>query len=207
MMPAYNENRWVALYFVSFMAITFFFLMNLILAVIVNQYNEAATMRSRRRRQYSKDCLTKAYRLLDPQEQGWIDRDTATELFCILNEDFPEFRHISEEQGSILFGLLAQSHPSKISENEFMELPHVLLLEFVRESDYATWVERCYPEFFRSTNYHSFCSLVKSDRFEYAIDFILLMNAIAAAIESYPELSGAASGTFLVLTLALSCIT
>ena len=206
-MPAYNRNRWVALYFVSFMAIAFFFLMNLILAVIVNQYNEAATVRTNKRRDLSKDCLTKSFQLLDPHKQGWIDHDTAMELFRILNEDFPEFRHISEEQGNIMFGLLAQSHPSRISEKEFMELPNVLLLEFVRESDYSTWIERCYPDFFRGTRYQALCSLVKSDRFEYAIDFVLVMNAIAAAIESYPELSGAATGKFPVLTLPASCLT
>lgn len=208
MMPAYNRNRWVALYFVSFMAIAFFFLMNLILAVIVNQYNEAATVRSRKRRQLSKNSLTKAYKLLDAHGQGWIDRDTLMALFCILNEDFPEFRHVSEEQGHILFALLAQSHPSRISEEEFMELPNVLLLEFVRESDYSTWVEHHFPDLFRSTTYQVFCSLVKSDRFEYAIDFVLFMNAVAAAIQSYPELSGADApfGKFLPITLTVSYV-
>jgi hypothetical protein len=36
MMPSYNESRLTALYFISFMVISFFYLMNLILAVTVN---------------------------------------------------------------------------------------------------------------------------------------------------------------------------
>jgi hypothetical protein len=37
MMPSYNENRLSAIFFVSFMIISFFFLMNLILATVVNE--------------------------------------------------------------------------------------------------------------------------------------------------------------------------
>lgn len=36
MMPSYNDSRLSAIFFVSFMIITFFFLMNLILASVVN---------------------------------------------------------------------------------------------------------------------------------------------------------------------------
>lgn len=190
MMPAYNRNRWVALYFVSFMAIAFFFLMNLILAVIVNQYNENATERSKKRRQYSKDCLKKAFKLLDLHGKGWIDRDTVMALFFILNEDFPEFRHISEEEALIFFAILDKDGSSKITEKKFMDCINVLSLEFVRESDCLTWVELHFPEFYRSAEYQVFCRFVKSARFECAIDFILFLNAIVIAIQSYPELLG-----------------
>jgi flagellar biosynthesis protein FliP len=36
MMPAYNENRLSGIFFVSFMIVSFFYLMNLILAGVVN---------------------------------------------------------------------------------------------------------------------------------------------------------------------------
>lgn len=36
MMSSYNKNRVTALYFISFMVISFFYLMNLVLAVTVN---------------------------------------------------------------------------------------------------------------------------------------------------------------------------
>lgn len=190
-MPAYNQNRWVALYFVSFMLIAFFFLINLILAVIVNQYNETAIERSEKRCRLSKDCLTKAYQLLDPSGQGWINRDTIMALLFILSKDFPEFRHFTEEEAKIMFALLAQSHPSRISQEEFMEFSNVLSLEFLKESAYSTWIERNFPSFFQSINYQTFCCFVKSDRFEYLVDMILCLNAILVALQSYPDLSGA----------------
>ena len=68
MMPGYNDNRWVAIYFVSFMVITFFFLMNIILAAVVNEYDSNVDERRTRQAEYARTCLQKAYRLLTQQE-------------------------------------------------------------------------------------------------------------------------------------------
>lgn len=38
MMPSYNNNRLSALFFVTFMIVSFFYLMNLVLAAVVNAY-------------------------------------------------------------------------------------------------------------------------------------------------------------------------
>ena len=45
MMPAYNENRLSGLFFVSYMTITFFFLFNVILAIVVNAYKDKTEVR------------------------------------------------------------------------------------------------------------------------------------------------------------------
>jgi Ca2+-binding EF-hand superfamily protein len=189
-MPAYNENRWVALYFVSFMTISFFFLMNLILAIIVEQYDKAVMERKEDRKKDSQDCLTKAYHLLDPQGSGSIGRDKLMALFVILNEDFPKFRDLSFDDTALLFAILDKDGSSEISKEEFMDISSVLFLEFVRQSDYESWVERTFPKFADSERYQSFCSAVKSEGFEKTIDLILILNAVVVAIQSYPELSG-----------------
>jgi len=41
MMAGYNENRYTAIYFVSFMILTFFFFQNVILGSICNIYNSS----------------------------------------------------------------------------------------------------------------------------------------------------------------------
>jgi Ca2+-binding EF-hand superfamily protein len=189
-MPAYNENRWAALYFVSFMMISFFFLMNLILAIIVEQYDKAVAERKQDRKKNSEDCLTKAYQLLDPQGSGHIEKEIVMALFVILNEDFPEFRKLSDDDTALIYAFLDKDGSSEISKEEFMDISSVLFLEFVKQSDYASWVERAFPKFANSERYQGFCSAVKSERFENAIDLILILNAFVVAIQSYPELSG-----------------
>lgn len=113
MMPGYNENRWVAVYFVSFMIITFFFFMNVILAAVVNEYDTNVRERRDRNTDFALNSLRKAYQLLTQEEaeqrteekvsltdsscssrsrREHIDKKTVMDMFEILNTDFPEFR-------------------------------------------------------------------------------------------------------------------
>ena len=64
MMPAYNRNRLAALYFVVFMAITFFFLMNVILASVVNAYDNELDRRRIVSKETSQKDLHEAFDLI-----------------------------------------------------------------------------------------------------------------------------------------------
>ena len=90
MMPVYNESRGSALYFVLFMLITFFFLMNVILASVVNAYDNELERRKISGKETSDKNLHEAFKLLE--NNGKIDRESVMALFCILNKDFPELR-------------------------------------------------------------------------------------------------------------------
>jgi len=129
MMPAYNDNRWTALYFVSFMILSFFFFMNIVLASIVNEYDTAVSERKQNHRQNATANLNKAFDLMDNRGTGRIDRETVMALFCILNEDFPEFRTLSDDDTKLLFAILDQDGSSTITRQEFMNFGNVLLLE------------------------------------------------------------------------------
>lgn len=90
MMPGYNESRWVALYFVSFMIVTFFFFMNVILGSVVNSYENEKESRHERHKDVANEDLKKAFHYMDPKSTGVIDRETVMALFSVLNEDFPQ---------------------------------------------------------------------------------------------------------------------
>jgi len=192
MMPAYNDNRLTAVYFVSFMALSFFFLLNIILASVVNEYDMASEQRKMEFAQSANANLKRAFELMDVRKNGRIDRDTVMALFTILNEDFPEFRKLQDDETKLLFAILDQDGSSTITEDEFMNFGNVLLLEFVKESDYASWVQIWLPEIYGTGWYQSFADTVKSDYFEVAIDLVLVLNAVVIGIQTYPELSGQA---------------
>lgn len=189
MMLAYNSNRWTALYFVSFMILSFFFLMNVILSSVVGEYETAIETRMKERINLTERNLKEAFRLMDPTNSGRIDRDIVMALFFILNEDFPEIRRLSDDDTKLLFAILDKDGSSTITEEEFMDFGNVILLEFVRTDVYATVVETYFPSIQRSRWYQRLEKAVKSDEFELAIDGILMVNAVVIAIQSYPELS------------------
>ena len=94
------------------------------------------------------------------------------------------------EDAELLFALLDQDGSSTISPEEFMNFGQVLLLEFVRVSEYASWVEVYCPKLYQSEGYQTFCRVVRSTVFDVVIDIILVLNAVVIAIQTYPELSG-----------------
>lgn len=134
MMPSYNDNRLSGIFFVSYMVISFFLLMNLILASVVNAYDEAIQQRKKLHQENALENLTRAFYLMDPHHTGRIDRTTIMALFLILNEDYPEIRRLSDDETKLLFAFLDKSGTSDISLEEFQDFGSVMLLEFTKES-------------------------------------------------------------------------
>lgn len=127
---------------------------------------------------------------MDVDKTGRIGKEQILAVFYILNEDFPEIRRLDKDEANMLFGFLDKDGSSTITIDEFHDFGNVLLLEFTKESDYETIVERFFPKMYQSHWWQSVCTFVNSTTFEYGIDFILLLNAVIIAIQSYPELSG-----------------
>jgi two pore calcium channel protein len=201
MMPGYTQNRFVALYFVSFMILTFFFLMNVILATVCNEYDTSVAEHRVESTKLSTTNLKKAFSLLMRHENestskdssmgsfDTIDRETVIDLLTILNNDFPEFRRLSQDDTHILFAILDRDGTSNISEQEFMNFGNVLMLELCKTSHYASSIEIYFPIIFHSHCWQHFRRCIMSPYFEYIIDFILILNAIVVGIQSWPLLS------------------
>jgi Ion transport protein len=154
------------------------------------RYDEDIEARKQSRKALSKDLLTRAFEVMDQNKTGRIGHESIMALFLILNDDYPEIRTLSEEETLIIFGFLDKDGTRTITYDEFLEFGNVLLLEFTKESDYATFVEVRFPRIYTTKWYQRLCSIIRSTAFEYATDFVLLLNAVTIAIQSYPQLSG-----------------
>jgi lipopolysaccharide export LptBFGC system permease protein LptF len=99
MMLGYNQNRFVALYFVSFMILSFFFLMNVILATVCNEYDTTMAQHQSDREKMSTNNLRQAYQLLLEQERNMIyrnnndDTDHESNVFAIPVEQQQQKHH------------------------------------------------------------------------------------------------------------------
>lgn len=71
-----------------------------------------------------------------------------------------------------------------------MSFCKVMLLQFERASAYTTFIEKQYPALFHSDQFQSFSRRIKSDTFEHVVDFVVALNAVFVAIQSYPQLIG-----------------
>lgn len=127
---------------------------------------------------------------MDPNDTGRVSQEAIMAVFYILNEDFPEIRRLSKDERNLIFGFLDKDGSSTITLDEFLDFGNVLLLEFTKETDYLTFVQKYLPKVYHSCGWQALCTFVHSTDFEYCIDIVLVANAVIIAIQSYPELSG-----------------
>jgi hypothetical protein len=142
------------------------------------------------RAELSKELLTTAFKMLDQDNKGSISRESVMAVMLILNQDVPEIHKLSTDERSIIFAFLDRDGSSNIDLDEFLDFGKILLLDLAKKSDYATFVEIRFPRVNQSNWYQGLCKFVKSTGFEYALDVVLVLNAVIIAFQDYPMLSG-----------------
>jgi hypothetical protein len=90
MMAGYNENRYVALYFITYMVLTFFFIQNVILASVCNVYNSNHEAMESEVEEVRDELCRKAFKLLTGEDLTNVSRQQLMGVFLILNEDCDE---------------------------------------------------------------------------------------------------------------------
>ncbi|KAL7540597.1 hypothetical protein ACHAWF_006726 [Thalassiosira exigua] len=193
MMPSYNEDRGVVLYFVSFMVLSFFYIMNLVLTVAVNKYDGRIEWRRSTRRDLEEKLLSEAFTLLDHRSENFVGRKSVMNVITILYDDIPQMRGLTEENMAAIFNALDKDGSQTISRDEFLEFSSVLLLKLAKEPDYTTFVEAKLPFIYKSGFYRATCKTVRSKRFERGIEVVLVLNALIIAAQDLPMLIGSDS--------------
>jgi len=192
MMAGYNENRFVALFFVTFMIFTFFFILNVMLAIVVNGYNTETEEEEKENDLARTNYMQLAFDILtDASGDDSVTQEQLMAIFLVLNEECDEIPRIRSKEADLLFAMLDQDGTEKLEVNEFMNITSVMLLEF--EEVKELWIEKAYPQFVESAFYKKLSSIIISANFDFSIDAIVLLNAAVVLIQSYPVLSGQSS--------------
>ena len=69
MMKSYNTSRWAAVFFISYLAINLYFLMNLMLAVVYDAFTKIEKDKFRRLFLHKRKAAQHAFKLLVTQER------------------------------------------------------------------------------------------------------------------------------------------
>lgn len=169
MMTSFNASRFSAIYFVSFMLISFFFLMNLILAAVVEGYDSTTSQRKKEETMQKDTNISKAFQLMDTDSTGSIDLETIKALFIVLKYDFPEIRVLSEEEMEDFFVKMDTDESHLVELNEFKQFG-LVLVKFNQEPDETTFIQTYLPWIYNSSRFQKFCEVVNSTQFEQVID-------------------------------------
>lgn len=166
----------------------------------VNAYDDNLHERKKSRADLSRALLTEAFQVLN--KDGVVSKKIIHNVMTILNQDIPEIKLISQEDKEIVHAFLDKDGDESIclegktettriiyfdtresnvfvcEFSEFLQFGSVLMLEFSKESEYATFIETRYPAFHASGFYRKLRETIQSTGFEWAIDTVLVSNAV-----------------------------
>ena len=195
MMPAYTTARFSIFFFGSFLTLGTFFLLNVVIAVVCNEYNAAVETEAEEKRKFREERLKRAFAILDgPQPTGGLPRKLMEDVFAEVSHYRRLVSTIDKDRGRVIFGALDTNRDGMISEEEFMRLGSLLAVRFKRARSRVTFVGRliecCFPHFFNSSGFRSFEACVRHRGFDLGIDCMLLLNAVLLIVEELPILTG-----------------
>ncbi|KAH7288344.1 hypothetical protein KP509_31G023000 [Ceratopteris richardii] len=179
-LPAYKAFRSSCLFFILYILFGVYFITNLILAVVYDSFKEQLAALVKGRRCKRNNSLQAAFNLLDVEKRGFLDSVQVVSLFKSLNK-YRTLPRIEEENFEAIFYALDDSGDFKITLEEFEDLCEKIALKFPKAPE-PSWFER-FPTFYNSVYSTKLKEFVKSQKFEYVIFAMLLLNLVAVVIE------------------------
>ena len=230
MMTQYSRSRATALFFAPFLLLGNFFLLNLVLAVVVQAHSDSVEHTARLARDAQQRSLRAAFGSLaravsvvsasegvvgagyaegpavsaaadgtvDGAAEGASDdnvalrtalpREMVDDLFTELNY-YRSIAHIGSARAELLFAALDRSGDDAVDLSEFLSFCELLRVRFERAPE-RSGLERLSPSLASSQCWRSVTALVRSHRFDYGVDALLVVAGVALVIEEQGVLQG-----------------
>ena len=180
MMPAYTAHRSAFFFFFAFLLIGYFFLTNLILAVVCKGHQDQREADQAAEEASEKENLSRAFALLDSTGAGEVQRPVMKELFDELSAN--KVAVMSEEREALLWESLDEDMSGTVDEAEFSTVCLLLRVRFSRVST-STLLLRTFPSLGHSRCYGGVEAFVTGKVLDVIIDLVLVANAIVVAVE------------------------
>lgn len=179
MMPAYDSNRWFALFFIAYLIICLYIFMNIFLAVVYNNYRKHLKNEVRKLVYMKRKSLAKAFDLLKIKKHGMFVIDF--KRFNVLLKMIPPTR--SPMLVNILWYVLDTDGDNVVGKVDFLQLADLLNVTVTEVKDRRSIFDRITPECFHSKFSMSLRLLVAHKYFRYFFDLMILLNAFLIAFD------------------------
>lgn len=185
MMPAYKENRESVLFFLAFVMIGVFLLVNVVTAVVFNSFTsqkerhfkEKHSVRTKSRNECF-NCLTSIER--NPTEVGL---PVMRELFKELTH-YQDIANVQDASMEIFMTNLDKDKSGTIERAEFDQVFEVLESSVLKPTFKPPFLERNFPKLAKSGGWIKLKLAVRSPRWDYMIDAVLIFAIGLAFAES-----------------------
>ncbi|KAF8784303.1 Two pore calcium channel protein 1 like protein [Argiope bruennichi] len=179
MMPAYDSNRWFAIFFIAYLIICLYIFMNIFLAVVYNNYRKHLKNEVRKLVYMKRKSLAKAFDLLKVKKDGEFIIDF--KRFNVLLKMIPPAR--STMMVNILWYVLDTNGDNAVGKVDFLQLADLLNVTVTEVKDRRSIFDRIAPVCFHSKFSISLRQLVALKYFRYFFDLMILLNAFLIALD------------------------
>lgn len=183
MMPAYSKNRWSCVFFIVYLSIELYFIMNLLLAVVFDTFNDVEKMKFKSLLLHKRSAIDHAFQLL-------VSRQRPLGVSLKQFDGLMRFYRprMSARDRFLTYKALNTSGAPMLSLQDFYKFYEVTGLKWKARRSGEHWFDDLpHTTFliFKGINL-----LVKSKAFQYAMYVVVAINGVWILVETYTLNSG-----------------
>uniref|UniRef100_A0A671YBY1 Two pore segment channel 1 n=1 Tax=Sparus aurata TaxID=8175 RepID=A0A671YBY1_SPAAU len=183
MMPAYSKNRWSCVFFIVYLSIELYFIMNLLLAVVFDTFNDVEKMKFKSLLLHKRSAIDHAFQLL-------VSRQRPLGVSLKQFDGLMRFYRprMSARDRFLTYKALNTSGAPMLSLQDFYKFYEVTGLKWKARRSGEHWFDDLpHTTFliFKGINL-----LVKSKGFQYAMYAVVAINGVWILVETYTLNSG-----------------
>ncbi|XP_016012977.2 two pore calcium channel protein 1 isoform X3 [Rousettus aegyptiacus] len=178
MMPSYSRNPWSCVFFIVYLSIELYFIMNLLLAVVFDTFNDIEKRKFKSLLLHKRTAIQHAYRLLISQRRP---AGISYRQFEGLMRFYKP--RMSAGERYLTFKALNQSNTPLLSLKDFYDIYEVAALKWKAKRNKEHWFDelpRTAFLIFKGINI-----LVKSKAFQYFMYLVVAVNGLWVLVETF----------------------
>uniref|UniRef100_A0A3P9KTL9 Two pore segment channel 1 n=1 Tax=Oryzias latipes TaxID=8090 RepID=A0A3P9KTL9_ORYLA len=183
MMPAYSKNSWSCVFFIVYLSIELYFIMNLLLAVVFDTFNDVEKMKFKSLLLHKRSAIDHAFQLLVSRQRPM---GVSLKQFDGLMRYYRP--RMSARDRFLTYKALNTSGSRMLSLQDFYKFYEVIGLKWKARRSGEHWFDDLpHTAFliFKGINL-----LVKSKAFQYAMYVVVAINGVWILVETYTLNSG-----------------
>ncbi|XP_024130960.1 two pore calcium channel protein 1 isoform X1 [Oryzias melastigma] len=183
MMPAYSKNSWSCVFFIVYLSIELYFIMNLLLAVVFDTFNDVEKMKFKSLLLHKRSAIDHAFQLLVSRQRPM---GVSLKQFDGLMRYYRP--RMSARDRYLTYKALNTSGATMLSLQDFYKFYEVIGLKWKARRSGEHWFDDLpHTAFliFKGINL-----LVKSKAFQYAMYVVVAINGVWILVETYTLNSG-----------------
>lgn len=191
MMPGYAENRFTFLFFLAFIGLGVFFLINMVTAVVYNTYGQIGSENEKAKGVFWEENVKRAFDLLRSVSEQSGAEVSVPAMKNLLNElnNYKDIPFISQKHADKLLTTLDADQNGVIDFAEFRNLTHVMTMNFKNVYP-LPWLERRFPRLQKNAPWKKLKHVVLHRYFDTAVDVVLAISIGLTVYETWSALQG-----------------